>query len=154
MMRHIPSGLFYRPYRTVKSPEGYFVKSNLSKKGKVYSMRPSLGWIGMSFYTHLHKHNYNVAHAFYPGEWEIVDIESDEPQRPYLCLLVVVDDYHDIEAFANSLRPECFYRELGTTFSDIVHPQLAYVGLIYSGPEEPSQEVIDKLLEKEGIELE
>ena len=41
---HKPTGLYYKPSRH-GSP------ANLSKKGKVYERKPSLGWLGF-MYTH------------------------------------------------------------------------------------------------------
>lgn len=44
-IRHKPSGLYFRP-----SASNY-LKSNLSKNGKVYYRKPSLSYLGKSYYT-------------------------------------------------------------------------------------------------------
>lgn len=58
-MKHVPSGLYYCPSRDVRAKvEGAAasyqlnVKTNLSKRGKVYLSRPTFKWIGDSFYDH------------------------------------------------------------------------------------------------------
>jgi len=54
-LRHKPSGLFYCPSGTRKitvNGERYTVKSNLSAKGKVYQIVPSLSWCS-PYYDHL-----------------------------------------------------------------------------------------------------
>ena len=55
-LRHIPTGLYYRPSGEVKFKMGniqLYIKTNLSKKGKVYSSKPSLSWIKHGFYNHV-----------------------------------------------------------------------------------------------------
>lgn len=76
MIRHIPTGFFYRPSRWIKNLNGDYVKSNLAEKGKIYNMRPSLGWIGHRFYTHLHDKRDNVMRDFKVDEWEIINLSS------------------------------------------------------------------------------
>ncbi len=51
-LKHIPTGLYYCPSRKIKV-EGWYIKSNLSKTGKIYAVRPSLKHIGNRFYSHL-----------------------------------------------------------------------------------------------------
>lgn len=66
-IKHLPTGLYYRPASQAKItfpgdtyecggktyPRPYYVKTNLSKKGKVYSPKPSLKWIGDRIYSHM-----------------------------------------------------------------------------------------------------
>lgn len=53
-MKHMPTGLYYTPSRKIRvtGSKSIWVKSNLSKKGKLYPHRPTLAWIGPSFYDH------------------------------------------------------------------------------------------------------
>jgi hypothetical protein len=60
--KHIPTGMYYRPSREVKlqikNPDGsikiwIYVKTNLSKKGKIYPQKPSWTWINGGYYNHL-----------------------------------------------------------------------------------------------------
>lgn len=59
---HVPTGMYFCPSREVrvKLPDGNvyqqagcYVKSNLSKTGKVYVQKPSLKYVGSNYYTHL-----------------------------------------------------------------------------------------------------
>ena len=55
-LKHIPSGLYYRPSAELQIQVGgkrHYVKSNLSKKGKIYPQKPSLSWIDRGFYNHV-----------------------------------------------------------------------------------------------------
>lgn len=55
-LKHIPSGLYYRPSSEIQIKVGgksCYVKSNLSKKGKIYPTKPSLSWIDHGFYNHV-----------------------------------------------------------------------------------------------------
>jgi hypothetical protein len=61
-IKHTPSGMYFCPSREVKikladgsiyQQNGFYVKSNLSKNGKIYVRWPRLGQIGSSYYTHL-----------------------------------------------------------------------------------------------------
>lgn len=79
---HKPSGLWFCPSRTIKVHDVY-VKSNLSKTGKVYTKRPSLNYLGGGVYSHLipqnQIQNFSVWNSFFqpliPSEWEIVEIQ-------------------------------------------------------------------------------
>lgn len=62
--KHVPTEMYFRPSRhevQIKRPldpgEKYpryaYVKTNLSKKGKVYSSMPSWSWLGGRYYNHL-----------------------------------------------------------------------------------------------------
>jgi hypothetical protein len=60
--KHKPTGLYYRPSSEVliniKNPNGTtkvrtWVKTNLSKKGKIYPMKPSWSWINGGYYNHI-----------------------------------------------------------------------------------------------------
>jgi hypothetical protein len=70
---HKPTGLFYCPSRKVKNRAGAYVKSNLSKKGKIYNISPALGWIGGSIYTHLHNGMSNERIDVPSSDWEIIE---------------------------------------------------------------------------------
>lgn len=52
-IKHIPSGLYFTPSRhiKVKTARGY-AKSNLSKRGKIYTRKPTLKYLGDSYYNH------------------------------------------------------------------------------------------------------
>lgn len=59
---HVPTGLYFCPSREVKvklqddvswQADGRYVKSNLSVKGKAYTKKPSMKFLGSSYYTHL-----------------------------------------------------------------------------------------------------
>ena len=61
-IRHIPSGLYYCPSRSIKVrlegdssvfPTGRYIKSNLSATGKTYLKKPNLRFLGDCYYTHL-----------------------------------------------------------------------------------------------------
>ena len=60
-IKHLPTGLFYRPSTEVlikgkaldNTPRHLYVKTNLSKRGKVYNQFPSLKHIGGGIYNHL-----------------------------------------------------------------------------------------------------
>jgi hypothetical protein len=90
---HKPTGLYFCPTREVKAkwtrPEdgrtfSNYVKSNLSKTGKVYTKRPTLKYIREGAWTHLspQPNIYDVAYPwlqagmipFFESEWEIVEI--------------------------------------------------------------------------------
>jgi hypothetical protein len=59
--KHIPTGMYWRPSRTVRKlikptkdkTIWMMVKSNLSKKGKVYTDPPSWRWLKHGFYNHV-----------------------------------------------------------------------------------------------------
>lgn len=63
-LQHIPSGLYFCPVRDKKvtliqadgTTEHRYLRSNLSKMGKVYQKRPSAAWLGSVYYTHLITH--------------------------------------------------------------------------------------------------
>lgn len=81
-LRHKPSGLYFCPSRQVvvtivrdgKRVRGW-VKSNLSKTGKVYPMKPSWAWIGQGYYSHLEDNDTGRISPFplpfIGSEWEI-----------------------------------------------------------------------------------
>lgn len=57
-MKHVPTGLYYRPVGfvkcKVKGELSRYYKTNLSKKGKVYPNVPTFAWIGRNYYNHLY----------------------------------------------------------------------------------------------------
>lgn len=55
-IKHLPTGLYYCPSREIRLKSvkySYYVKSNLSKKGKFYPKKPTLKWLGHTCYTHV-----------------------------------------------------------------------------------------------------
>jgi len=93
-IQHIPSGLYYCPVRDKKvmmqmadgTTEAKYLRSNLSKMGKLYQKRPSMSWLGTIYYSHLvtRQSELNSPHfSSYPkdctrpvieSEWKIVEI--------------------------------------------------------------------------------
>lgn len=76
-IKHLPTGLYFIPSRFINAPDGSYAKSNLSKKGKTYLKKPSLKFLGDSYYNHtlpLLKERWNRERYLYPvvlSEWEI-----------------------------------------------------------------------------------
>ena len=59
-MKHLPTGLYYRPSADVKIVIGglnYYTKTNLSKKGKLYLMKPSFLWLKHGYCNHIQQLN-------------------------------------------------------------------------------------------------
>jgi hypothetical protein len=55
-IKHVPTGLYFIPSRKVKVTQGVdwtYVKSNLSKSGKVYAKKPSLKFLDDLYYSHI-----------------------------------------------------------------------------------------------------
>lgn len=76
-IKHIPTGLYYQPNRHIKNLTGEYIKSNLSNKGKIYHMKPSLPWIGSEYYNHLSstKNRWgDFVSPFLDSEWEIEEV--------------------------------------------------------------------------------
>jgi hypothetical protein len=89
---HKPTGLYFCPSREIKGTwtrptDGRkfnnYVKSNLSKTGKVYQNRPSFKYISGGFWNHLDVHPSSTAlypwlvsrlNTFIESEWEIVEV--------------------------------------------------------------------------------
>lgn len=72
-IRHIPTGLFYRPGRACD-------KKNLSKNGKAYQQKPTLKWLG-GIYGHPvpKKSHYGDDWEYrkvIESEWEIVEYDA------------------------------------------------------------------------------
>ena len=79
-IKHIPTGMYYCPNRHIQirhNGEKKYVKSNLSKKGKIYQKKPSLSWIGHVYYNHLtgsmNGFDEPISH-FNEEEWEIEEV--------------------------------------------------------------------------------
>lgn len=51
-IKHLPTGLYFTPSRHIKVGDGY-VKSNLSRTGKLYLRKPTLRFLDGTFYNHL-----------------------------------------------------------------------------------------------------
>jgi hypothetical protein len=55
-IKHLPTGLYYRPSSEVQVKAAgtkRYVKTNLSKKGKLYTQRPSESWFVGKIYNHV-----------------------------------------------------------------------------------------------------
>ena len=93
-MKHLPTGLYLRPSTEVKikldNGATGFVKTNLSKVGKLYARRPTLAWLGESYYNHdLTRRHMNTigVRSVYDGkrcmmfpviadEWQIEEVQA------------------------------------------------------------------------------
>jgi len=89
-IKHLETGLYYIPSRRVKvgsDRNTTYSKSNLSKKGKIYSSYPSLAWCER-IYSHTpliggisgdcsYNRPYVSLKKTTPEEWEVVTIEID-----------------------------------------------------------------------------
>lgn len=93
-MKHLPTGLYLCPCREVKikldNGSTGFVKTNLSKTGKLYATRPTVKWLGESYYNHdlLRRHMNTIgASSVYTttrskvfpviaDEWKIEEVSS------------------------------------------------------------------------------
>lgn len=58
-LKHLPTGLYFKPYRTPWSP-------NLGKSGKVYSKKPSFSYVEQGF-----KDTKGIRQKFKADEWII-----------------------------------------------------------------------------------
>jgi hypothetical protein len=84
-LKHVPTGLYFCPSREIKV-EGWYIKSNLSKSGKIYAKRPSFKYVGNIFYSHLsyqmkNTHSVvplpeNISLPFVDSEWVIEEITN------------------------------------------------------------------------------
>ena len=86
-IKHIPSGLYFKPsYQKTINQNGHrcWVKSNLSKLGKVYNKMPTLKYIGEGIYNHTslidksstYGKNYDSRYEkFITNEWSIEEIK-------------------------------------------------------------------------------
>lgn len=63
-LKHLPTGLFFKPYRTPWSP-------NLGKSGKVYSKKPSLSYVKQGF-----RDTKGVTQKFKSDEWIIEEYKT------------------------------------------------------------------------------
>lgn len=70
-IRHKPTGLFFKPSR-------HRSKTNLSKKGKIYERKPSMGWLGFTYHHPAPgtRDGYE-SRRVEPGEWEIVEYKTE-----------------------------------------------------------------------------
>ena len=78
-MKHLPTGLYFRPSTEVKITLGghdHYVKTNLSKKGKIYSSKPTFNWIDPQFYNHVQFFNdkmielLETGKSTFDGRWD------------------------------------------------------------------------------------
>lgn len=78
-IKHLPSGLFFRPSSDVRIPGETvgWTKTNLSKTGKAYSRKPTLKQIGNYFYDHRAAtiKRRNCCSPVIASDWEIVEYE-------------------------------------------------------------------------------
>lgn len=91
-LKHIPTGLYFRPSTEVivKLPNGSwgYVKTNLSKTGKIYAKQPTIKWVGSVYYNHVYNRERMVAYgassvwkhrnevfATIPSEWEVEEVK-------------------------------------------------------------------------------
>jgi hypothetical protein len=74
-IKHLPTGMFYCPSREIQvaTADGRkrYVKSNLSRNGKLYSKTPSLLFIGKRFYNHMASKGETVTQPFEESQWRI-----------------------------------------------------------------------------------
>jgi len=87
-IRHLPSGLYFCPSRSIKvrlegdSPIlqsiGRYIKSNLSDKGKVYVRRPSIKQIGDHYYTHHGVNHVDDLDRGILGRYRLLPVDPDE----------------------------------------------------------------------------
>ena len=81
-IRHKETGLFFCPSRKIKAANGRYVKSNLSKTGKIYHNMPSLAWC-QHYRSHFHIQPYKESTHYYKSrifhcqddptkDWEII----------------------------------------------------------------------------------
>lgn len=84
-LKHIPTGLYFQPARSILVEKKWKLKSNLSKRGKVYTTRPSFKYIGDQFYSHLSYRMTNkwlsplpehVMVQFIDSEWVIEEVKN------------------------------------------------------------------------------
>lgn len=71
-MMHIPSGMFFKPSK-------HNSKANLSKKGKVYQMKPTLKWIGGNYRFPIKEgrcRGYELRRVI-QSEWQIIKYEVE-----------------------------------------------------------------------------
>jgi carbonic anhydrase/acetyltransferase-like protein (isoleucine patch superfamily) len=88
-MKHVPTGLYYTPTKKIyqfgeKGDYTNPAKTNLSKKGKVYTKIPSIKWIGRHFWNHtiLTLQNYEKRSEIcyqkvLPEEWIIEEVKEE-----------------------------------------------------------------------------
>lgn len=50
-IKHLPTGLFFVPSRLIQV-DGKYAKSNLSKRGKLYTHKPTLRYLDDTYYDH------------------------------------------------------------------------------------------------------
>ena len=72
---HKPTGLYFCPVRKIQNLSGQYVKSQLSKIGKIYYFAPTniLRYILETghIYTHLHNFDGDVTMTITSNDWEI-----------------------------------------------------------------------------------
>jgi len=71
-LKHIPTGLYFKPSK-------HRSKSNLSKKGKVYTTRPTIKWSGRKYYhpDDVPKHGDCPTRDVIDSEWEVEKVGDE-----------------------------------------------------------------------------
>lgn len=86
---HKPTGLYYRPVRSIKvkvphEDKREYVKSNLCKKGKIHTIKPNLDWCEwIADHTQVveknnpwgYKHFVSKTIKTSPDDWEIIEMQ-------------------------------------------------------------------------------
>lgn len=80
-LKHVPSGMYYVPSRKVakkdESGRTWYVKSNLSKKGKIYPTKPSLRWVSSYYHPDDQPTSWSSRYSVRKseeGEWVVEEV--------------------------------------------------------------------------------
>jgi hypothetical protein len=77
-IKHIPTGMYYCPSREIQvaTADGRrrYVKSNLSRNGKLYNKKPSLLFVGKAFYNHMASKGETITEQFVEDQWRIEEV--------------------------------------------------------------------------------
>ena len=85
-IKHVPTGMYFCPSRKISGKANKDWKiisvcyaSNLSNKGKLYTKKPSFGYVASGYYSHLDVYPYSsyadpILHPYVAGEWVIEEI--------------------------------------------------------------------------------
>ena len=78
-IKHIPTGMYFCPSRQIQvaTMDGRkrYVKSNLSRNGKLYNKMPTLLYIGDRFYNHMASRGETVTQEFHEAQWCIEEVK-------------------------------------------------------------------------------
>ena len=74
-LKHIPTGLYFKPSK-------HRSKSNLSKKGKVYTSKPTIKWCGRVYHHPDDMPRHSIGHCptrkVIESEWEAEKVEVSD----------------------------------------------------------------------------